>query len=139
MADVKTIIEGEVLDLMATERSMTEVEAELRSNPTFVKFLELQQAVNDKAKEVWDMVGGQMIEAYKAGKVDKTLKFDFGTLTIKDINDLDIDEDVLAPRYFKSVPNTTKIRNEYALENKLPKGVSVTKKYQFSKSLKKVG
>jgi hypothetical protein len=139
MADVKTIIEGEVLDLMATERSMTEVEAELRSNPTFVKFLELQQAVNDKAKEVWDMVGGQMIEAYKAGRVDKTLKFDFGTLTIKDINDLDIDEDVLAPRYFKSVPNTTKIRNEYALENKLPKGVSVTKKYQFSKSLKKVG
>jgi len=138
MKDLKTVIESEVSEVFELERSMTEVETELRSNPEFVKFLELQKAVNDKAAEVWKAVGDQFIEAYKAGKVDKTLKFDFGTLTVKDINDLTIDEDQLAPRYFKSVPNTTKIRNDYALDNKLPKGVTVTKKYQFSKTLKKV-
>jgi hypothetical protein len=139
MKDLKTVIESEVLDLFATEQTMREVESELQTNPTFLKFLELQKAVNDKAAEVWKAVGNQMIDAYKAGKVDKTLKFDFGTLTVKDINELDIDENLLPRNYFKRVPHTTKIRNDYALEGKLPKGVTVTKKYQFSKSLKKVG
>jgi len=138
MKDLKKVIEEEVSEVFALERSMTEVETELRLNPDFVKFLELQKIINDKATEVWKQVGEQHIEAYKAGKVDKTLKFDFGTLTVKDINELEIDETELAPRYFKSVPNTTKIRNQYSLEGTLPKGVTVNKKYQFSKSLKKV-
>jgi len=135
--NLKEVIESEVSEVFELERLIGEVESELQSNPMFLKFLELQQAVNTKAAEVWKQVGDQMIEAYKAGKVDKTLKFDFGTLTIKDINELKIDEEQLPRNYFKRVPHTTKIRNDYALEGKLPKGVTVTKKYQFSKSLKK--
>ncbi len=138
MTNIKSIIEDEISDVMVLERSLSEVETELRSNPTFLKFLEIQQAYNDKYKEVKKIIGDQHIEAYKIDPNLKTLKFDFGTMTVKDINNLDIDETVLPPRYFKSVPNTTKIRNQYDLEGTLPKGATVTKSYQHSMSLKKV-
>lgn len=137
MKDVKKLIEGEVSDLFAVEGSLREVETELRSNPKFVQFLEMQQAYADKYKEVKKVIGDHHIEAYKKNPNLKTLRFDFGTMTVKDINDLTIDEKILPPRYFKSVPNTTKIHNQYDLEGTLPKGVTVTRKYQHSMTLRK--
>lgn len=135
--NLKDVIESEVSEVFALERSMTEVETELRSNPKFVQFLEMQQAYADKYKEVKKIIGDQHILAYKKDPNLKTLKFDFGTMTVRDDKKLDIDESVLPPRYFKSVPNTTKIRNEYDLEGKVPKGVTITKVYTHVMSLKK--
>ena len=137
MANIKEVIESEVSEVFALERSMTEVETELRSNPKFVQFLEMQQAYADKYKEVKKIIGDQHILAYKKDANLKTLKFDFGTMTVRDDKKLDIDENVLPPRYFKSVPNTAKIRNEYDLEGKVPKGVTITKVYTHVMSLKK--
>ena len=138
MKDLRKSIETEVGEVFALERSMTEVESELRSNPKFLQFLELQQRYSDKYKEIKKIIAEQHIEAYKKDKNLKTLKFDFGTMTVKDIKNLEIDESILPKAWFKSVPNTTLIRSRYELENKIPKGVKITFGYQHSMTLKKV-
>jgi hypothetical protein len=135
--NIKQVIESEVVDLLESQQQMTEVETELQSNPLFKKFLKLQHDVNQKADEVWDKVGTQMIEAYEKGQIEKSLKFDFGTLVVADNNKLSIDEKILPKKFFKTVPNTTYIRDVCKLEGKAPKGVTVEKGYSFRKILNK--
>jgi hypothetical protein len=130
-------IEGEVLDFQATEMGLRNLENELMENDHFRQWLELQRTVKEEGDELWKRVGDQMIKLYADGKIDKTLKFDWGTLTVRDDKILDIDESALPRRYWKKVPNTTLIRNDYDLMGSAPKGVKVSKKYTFTKSLKK--
>lgn len=130
-------IEGEVLDFQATEMGLRNLENELMENDHFRQWLELQRTVKEEGDELWKRVGDQMIKLYADGKIDKTLKFDWGTLTVRDDKILDIDESTLPRRYWKKVPNTTLIRNDYDLMGSAPKGVKVSKKYTFTKSLKK--
>jgi hypothetical protein len=136
MKNPKTVIEGEVLDMLETEKGLRTLEQELMENDKFRQFLELSQTVKEESEKVWKRVGDQMVKLYAEGKIDKTLKFDWGTLTVRDDKVLTIDEENLSQRYWKKVPNTTLIRSDYDLIGKDIKGVTVTKKYTFTKSLK---
>jgi hypothetical protein len=73
----------------------------------------------DKINAEWDKVEELMI------KYDlKQVKGEWGTLTIAERTGFDIDKELLPPRFFKRVPDETKIRTIYQLEGKAPKGTS---------------
>jgi hypothetical protein len=111
--DAKTLIEGEVLDTLYLSNQLSIMENELMENPMFVKFLEMQKIVNDKVAETWKLVETQMIE-----HDIKKIEGDWGSLTIAERMDFDVDEKELAPRFKKTVADTTKIRTIYQLDRK---------------------
>jgi len=135
----KEVIEAEVSEVFELEKSMTKVETELRSNPDFVKFLELQQAVKAKNDEIRSRIEEVAIPAYLAGELPKTIKFDFGTLTMVDNYSMVIDEKKLSDKYWTKVPDKKYILKRYHLENKVPQGVTVTHKPTIRLDIKKVG
>lgn len=139
MADVKKVIEGEVVSALALSTELETLQSELMDNPKFARFLELRSAVNDKMTEVRSEIGKVMIPAYKAGRIDKTLKGDWGSITVKEDKVLDINEDKLTPRFWKKVPDTTKIRTIYDLEGKDIPGVDISKRYSIVIKLKSGG
>jgi hypothetical protein len=136
--NLKEVIESEVSEVFELERLMNGVESELRSNPEFVKFLELQQAVQKKNAEIRSRIEEVAVPAYLAGELPKTVKFDFGSITMVDNFPMVIDEKKLCDKYWTRVPDKKYILQRYHLENKTPQGVSITRKVALRMDLKKV-
>ena len=68
-----------------------------------------------------------------------SIKGPWGTITITERLDWDIDLDTLQPKFIKKVPDTTKISATFRLEGKVPKGCKPTYKKFLTKRLKKTG
>lgn len=135
--DPKEIIDEEISQLFELEKSLHLIESELLESDTFRKFLDLQQRIKDQSDDMWKRVGSQMVELYEAGIIPKTLKYDWGTLSVTRNVILAINEKKLSEDFKKMVADTTKIRNTYDLEGKPPKGVKVTIEHGFRKQLNK--
>lgn len=82
------------------------------------KIAELQ-TTQKQIDETWKKVETAMID-----QDIKQIKGDWGTLTIAERLNWAIDKNELAPRYFKTVPDTTKISTLFRLEGKPPKGAT---------------
>ncbi len=134
--DPVQVIEGEVLDVQKQQQELVQLQEALSENPQFARFVELSKAVNTKMAEVREHIEAVMIPAYKEGKVDKSIKGDWGSVTVTERDDFDIDEADLPPKFFKKVVDTTKIRKTYQLEKKEPKGCTPVKKYGIMMKLK---
>ena len=89
------------------------------------------KALQDKLNEEWNRVESLMIE-----NGVKQVKGDWGTLTIAERLNWTIDKEVLAPRFYKSVPDTTKISTLFRLEGKAPKGATPSYTQYLTKRLK---
>lgn len=76
------------------------------------------KALQDKLNEEWKSVEKLMID-----NDIKSVKGDWGTLTIAERLNWTTTEE-LAPRYMKTVPDTTKISTMFRLEGKAPKGAT---------------
>lgn len=110
------------------------LESELQGlikNPVVQQFLELQSRVNEKAALAWKNIEKQMIEADI-----KKVSGDWGSLTIAERLDFDIDDEQLAPRFKKTVADTTKIRTIYQLDRKPIAGAIPKYKRYLVKRLK---
>lgn len=129
MADVKQAIEGEVLSTQELESQLSTLESELMSNPQFQQFVQVRNQLNEKYSQVRKNVADIMIPAYQAGEVDKSIKLPNGSITVTEKDVFEIDEKVLPPRFWKKVPDETKIRKTYQLEGVAPKGTVQSKKY----------
>lgn len=134
--DPKAEIEIEILDQLETEKGLQALEQELSQNDKFRQFLELQKTVKEESDKLWKRVGDEMVRLYEAGAIPKSLKYDWGTLTVAERTDFDIDTDKLAPRFCKTIPDTTKIRAIYQLTGEPPKGSTPKTVHYMRKVLK---
>lgn len=127
--DPKAAIEGEVLSALELQQQLNQLETELMGNERFKQFIELRSSVNDKWADVRKQVEAIMIPAYQAGKIDKTLKADWGTITVTESDKFKIDEKLLPAKFFKKVVDEKKVRTIFQLEGTPPKGTEQYKKY----------
>lgn len=130
------IIEGEVLAAIEQQRELAEVEQALMQNEQFKRFIALRTAVNQKWDDVRKHVEAVMVPAYQAGEIDKTLKADWGSITVTESDRFDIDTKVLPAKFFKRVPDETRIRATFQLEGKAPKGTTHKKRYGIQMKVK---
>lgn len=135
--DEKTVIEGEVMDALTLQQKLDDTEHELMLDPRFKQYLALRDQVNKTWEQVRKNVADVMIPAYQAGKIDKTLKGSWGTITVTESDQFEIDEAELPRGYKKLVPDTTKIRDHYHFTGKTVKGAKQFKKYGIMLKFKK--
>jgi hypothetical protein len=138
MKDPKVIITKEVVEMVNTEGGLTtelsELEDKLSDNPIFNQFIQKQAELNyarAKAADAWKKIETQMIE-HDIKKIDTNQV----SLTIAERLDFDIDDEVLAPRYKKTVADTSKIRTIYQLDRKPISGATPRYKRYLVKRLK---
>jgi hypothetical protein len=130
MQDVSTILTGQIVEVLESEKKLAVVQDELQMNPQFKKFLELQKAVNEQSAKVWKQVETAMIE-----NDVKQLKGDFGTVTLAErLNWNTTDE--LPSKFYKKVVDTTKLSATFRLEGKAPKGAEPSYTKYITKRLK---
>lgn len=124
-SDDEIVIENEVVSALKEEGTLQtelmKLEEELREvSPQFQTFIEKQaelRVVQAKNSEVWKQVEARMIE-----HDIKSIKGDWGSITIAERQNFKIDLDLLPAKFIKKVPDTTKIAASYRLEGKPPKG-----------------
>lgn len=124
-ADVAKALEGEVVDMLALQTELATIETRLAENEEFRNFLARQKDINEQLAAFWKRVEKEMID------LDiKTIKGDWGSLTIANRQNWKIDEAELPGRFFKKVVDTSRITKTYQLEGKAPKGAEpYTSKY----------
>jgi len=112
-------IEGEVLETLALEKKLEDIESELMQNEKFRAFIEMQKTLPAQIAQTWDRIKDSMLE-----NDIKSIKGDWGSITIAERTNWDIDYDQLPARYFQRVPNTKMISDTFKLTKKAPKGAT---------------
>lgn len=110
-------IEGEVLDVISLEKQLEEAEADLMKVDQFVKFIQLQKKIKEQSTLLWEAVKNEMI-----AKDVKSIKGEWGSVTIAELLDWTVDKDLLPPKFFKKEVDKTKLSATFRLEGKSPKG-----------------
>lgn len=113
--DAESIIKGEVEEVLALSRSLTDSEQELMQDERFKRFLELQKNVTAQVSEAWQKIEKEMID-----NDVKSIKGDWGSLTIAERLSWDYDASMLPPKFFKKVVDTKKLSDVFRLEGKAP-------------------
>lgn len=125
-------IEAEVVEVLSMEQQLIKLETELSQNDQFKRFIEFQQTVREKSAEVFKNIEQTMI----ANDI-KTVKGDWGSITVVERTNYKADLDELPAKFIKRTADTTKIALAHKLENKLPKGVTTTTTKFLMKKFKK--
>lgn len=125
------IIQSEVSDVLALQKTVEEMEQELSKNEVFQNFLTKQKEAREQIDATWKKVESQMIEHNV-----KSIKGDWGSLTIAERTNYKADLDELPSKFIKKVADTTKIATYAKLENKLPKGVTTSTTKYLTKRIK---
>jgi hypothetical protein len=111
------LIEGEVLTTLDLQKSLEDMQNELMQNEKFRQFLELSKTVPAQIEATWRKIEAQMIE-----HDIKSIKGDFGSITIAERIGWDVDTEQLPSKFIKKVPDLKKITDTYRLEGKEPTG-----------------
>lgn len=106
MADVKDELQLKVDQTIALQREVESKLQELKS---------AQQAIDD----TWEQVKEVMI----ANDV-KSIKGDWGSITIAERINWEYDPSTLQPKFFKKVVDTKRLTDTFRLEGKEPKGAT---------------
>jgi hypothetical protein len=125
----QAVIEGEVRGTLQLQSRLDSLQTELMADPRFLQFLDLRDQVNQRWAEVRANIERVMVPAYQDGRVPKTLKGEWGSVTVTEKDEFNLDETKLPASFYKKVPDTSKIRIIYQLEGKAPKGTTPVKKY----------
>lgn len=99
--------------------NLATLESELQADPKFAQFLEARKAFSDLETAVWKKVEQVMLD-----NNIKSIKTDKFTLSIASRMSFDIDSDLLPAKFWKRVPDTTKISGTFKLEGKPVKGTT---------------
>lgn len=124
--EIKSLIN----DLQDSENQLVKMENQIQMNPEFKKFLDLQKAVNAKADEVWSKVQTAMED----GNI-KTLKGDFGTISLAERLNWSTD-DSLPEEFYKKAVDTKRISDWYRLMGDAPQGAKMSTTRYLIKKLK---
>ena len=129
--DPQAIINDEVTSALALNQELTELEAQLSQNEQFRRFLELSKTVPAKLDATWKLVETQMLEHNI-----KSIKGDWGSLTIAERLNWDYDPTMLPAKFFKKVVDTKKLTDTFRLEGKAPRGATPRTTKYLTKRLK---
>lgn len=113
------LINAEVTSALSLNQELADLEQQLSQNEQFQRFLELSKTVPAKLQATWDLVEQQMLEHNI-----KSIKGDWGSLTIAERLNWDYDPTMLPAKFFKKVVDTKKLSDTYRLEGKAPKGAT---------------
>jgi hypothetical protein len=125
------IIQSEVSDVLALQKTVEEMEQELAKNEVFQNFLTKQKEARTQIDATWKKVEEQMIEHNV-----KSIKGEWGSITIAERTNYKADLDLLPSKFIKKVADTAKIATYAKLENKLPKGVTTSLTKYLTKRIK---
>lgn len=131
MNDTAEKIIAAVDSVFALEKQVSDLELEISKNEQFRAFLAKQKEAQAQISETWKIVEQQMIE-----HDIKSLKGDWGSLTIAERTNFKVDLDNLPTKFVKKVADTTKIATAYKLDGKLPKGVETSTTKYLTKRIK---
>lgn len=131
------VIEEEVASAQELESQLATLESALMVNEQFQQFIQVRDQLNAKYGDIRKRVAEVMIPAYVAGEVDKSIKLPNGTITVTEKDVFDIDQAALPAKFWKKVPDDTKIRKTYQLEGVAPKGTVRSIKYGIMLKFKK--
>lgn len=126
----------EVSEILVNENKLIELEQSLNANEQFRAYLDFKAEFETKSSQFWKKVETQMID----NKI-KSVKGDWGSLTIAERSNFDIDEELLPKKFYKKVIDTKLISDTYKLSKKLPKGVNIgytrylTKRFKNNKKV----
>lgn len=129
--DAQGIIENKVEDIFALEKTLQEIEAELSANEQWRSFLDKQKEAQAQIASTWKAIEQQMIE-----NDIKSIKGDWGYVTIAERIGFDIDEDLLPAKFFKKVVDVKRVGDTYKLEGKDIKGATVKYSKYLTKKIK---
>lgn len=125
------VLASQVTDILALEKDLEQREAELMADDRFRNFLEFQKETTAKIGEFWKAVETEMI------KNDvKSIKGEWGSLTITERLNWDVDFQELPAKFFKKVPDTKRISDTFRLEGKAPKGTTPSYSKFLTKRIK---
>lgn len=127
----KDEVEVAVLEIVKLEHQLKELE----TNEQFTTMLQMQKAMNDKIAEFWGQLEPRMIALYKQGAIDKTLKGEWGSITIVDAKRW-ATTDELPAKFYKKVVDTKKLSDTYDLTHKDIKGATLTMHHHLRKDIK---
>lgn len=109
-------IEDEVQETLALAKTIQDAERELMQDEKFKRFLELQKTVPAQIDAAWRHIEMQMIN-----NDVKSIKGEWGSLTIAERLSWDYDASLLPAKFFKKVVDTAKLSATFRLEGKAPK------------------
>lgn len=122
MEDLEKEISIKVNAISEAEIEVKKLELELAGDPKFIQWTEAQkklkeanaqnEAFFDNLKDVMESNG------------TKSIKGDWGSITLAERIGWDIDEEELPKKFFKKVVDTKKITDTFKLEGKAPKGAT---------------
>lgn len=124
-------IQGEVEEVFALERTLEQLEAELSQNEQFRNFLTKQKEAKDQIANTWKHIETAMIENNV-----KSIKGEWGSITIAERIGFDVDEDQLPAKFFKKVVDIKRIGDTFKLEGKPIKGAEVKYTKYLNKRIK---
>jgi hypothetical protein len=110
-------IEEQVALSIQLEKSLEDMQNELMQNEQFRRFLELQKTVPQQIADAWRKIEEQMI----ANDV-KSIKGDWGSITVAERINWTYDPLQLPAKFFKKVVDSKKLTDTFRLEGKAPKG-----------------
>lgn len=125
-------VESEVKEVLDMEQELARLEAELAQVEQFKQFIEFQRTVRDKTAEVFKNIEETMIT-----NDIKTVKGDWGSLTIVERTNYSGDLTQVPKKFIKKVLDTTKVGQAHKLEGELPKGITTTTTKFLQKRFKK--
>lgn len=119
MSKPEEVIAEEVNEVIALETSLAELEQELAQNAEFQAFLVKQKETTKQIAEFWKTIEKKMIDNNV-----KSIKGDWGSITIAERLGWDYLDTLLPNKFFKRVVDTKKMSDYYKLEGKAPKGAT---------------
>jgi hypothetical protein len=126
----QALIEGEVIGALDLQKSLEDMQNELMQNEKFRQFLELSKTVPAQIDAAWKQIEAQMIEHNI-----KSLKGDYGSITIAEKLAWDT-TDELPAKFYKKTVDTKKLSDTYRLEGRAPKGATPKTSKYLTKRLK---
>jgi hypothetical protein len=129
--DPQEEIKSTVGSFFAVQKALEAEEASLAAqDERFRSFLQRQKEAKEKMDVGWDYVKDLMI------KNDiRSVKGDWGSLTISERLGFDIDESKLPKEFYKLVPDIKMIGDTYRLEGEAPEGAEPKTTKVFTKRL----
>jgi hypothetical protein len=114
-----TEIEQEVISLVTEQKDLERKESELMEYPRFGEFIKAQKTFKERSELMWAVIEEQMVT-----HSIKSIKGDWGSITVAERNGFDIDMVELPSKFLKKVADLKKIGDTYKLEGKAPKGTT---------------
>lgn len=123
-------IKATVTEIMAAEQELADAQVALQQIPEFQKYHTMQQELNSKMALFWKTVETEMID-----NNIKSIKGDFGTITVAERLSFDTNDE-LQPKFYKKVVDTKKLADTFRLTGKVPKGATPKYSKYLTKRLK---